>query len=405
MTAPRPRAVLAGTLAVLACVALLASILAVWAGRTVLNTDRFTAAVDSSLDDPVVEDALAEWISEQVDSVIDEAAIAEQILPDDFQALAPLVDRALTRFANEEVSRLVRSERVHDLVVDGARRAHTVVIKVLEGDRPEGGFVVVEDGKVDLNLLPVVGLALDRAQGVSLLSGVDLPEITPDMTVEEQNAALSDALGTDLRPDLGQLTIYERDAGSTTSVVGAAQQALSLFRATQLLLLAATILLGTLAVLAATDRLRMGTWLAFGAFVVVLVAWIIIRRVTDAAPTIITDADARATAEAVIGNVVGNLDRTVTLLAFLALVLLAVLLAWGWLSRRPDERARLQALVARRADLVRAGGVILAVLLLVVLGLSVVSFLMAVAIGVAGWVLPLAGDGDEVGVGGRPEEG
>jgi hypothetical protein len=224
------------------------------------------------------------------------------------------------------------------------------------------------------------------------------------MNVEEQNSALSDALGVDLRDDLGQLTIYQRDAGSSTSVVGTAQQALSLFRWAQVLLVIATILLGSVAVLTSTHRRRMGAWLAFGALIATLMARVIIQRVTDAVPTIIVDADARAAAEVVIGNVVGNLDRTVTILASLAIVLIAVLLGWGWLARRPEERERLQGVIGRHADLVRAGGVVLAVLLLLVLGLSSVSFLMALAIAAAGWVLPLAGQDDEAAVGGRREE-
>jgi hypothetical protein len=393
MSSTRWRGLASGILAVLTCLCLLVSILALWAGRTVLDTDRFTAAVDTSLSHPAVQDALSEWVSAQVEEVITESDVAAQIVPDDVAILSPLLERVLIRFATEEVDQVVRSQRVHDLVVEGVRRAHTVVLRVIEGERPEGGFVVVDDGKVNLNLLPVIGLALDRAEQLEVLSGRDLPDLTRDMSVEAQNEALGEALGTDLRDDFGQLTIYERDAASDTSIVGAAQQALSLFRWAQALLVVATLMLGALTVAVANDRRRMGAWLAFGAFAVALLVRVVVRRVSDAAPEVIVDADARSAARVVIDNVVGNLDRTVTILALLALVLLAVLIGMGWLGQRPEQRVRLETWVAAHADLVRGAAVVLAVLVLLVLGLSTWTFLLAAAVGVGLWSLPLvAGD-------------
>ena len=394
MSSTRLRGVLAGIVAVLACLCLLVSILGLWAGRTVLDTDRFTAAVDASMSDPVVLDALSEWVSEQVTAVIEESGVVSNVVPDDFEALSPLLEQALVRLATEQTDQIVRSDRVHQLVVDGAERAHIVVLRVLEGERPEGGFVVVSDGRVDLNLLPVVGLVLDRAAQLDALSGRDLPELTRDMTVEEQNEALGKALGIDLRDDFGQLTVYERDAASSTSVVGTAQKALALYRWAQALLVVATILLAALAVYLANDRLRMGTWLAFGAFVVVLLVRVVITRVTDAVPTVITDPDARAATEVVIANVVANLDRTVAILASLAAALIAALLALAWLDRRPEQRAKVTAWVTSHADHVRVAGVLAAVLLLVLLGLSSFTFLLAAAIGLAAWFAPFAADRD-----------
>jgi hypothetical protein len=384
MKAPELRSVAAGILAVLACFALLVSILGVWAGRTVLNTDRFTAAVDTSLSDPVVIDALSAWVTEQVEVAIQDSDIAGRIVPDEVEILAPLLEEVLIRFAAEETDQIVRSERVHQLVVNGTRRAHEAAMQVLEGERPEGRFVRVEDGRVDLNLLPVIGVVLERASQLEALSGRDLPELTRDMSVEYQNEALGEALGRDLPDDFGQLTIYERDAASDTSVVGTAQTALSLFRWAQVLLLLATVLFG------ARNRLRMGAWLAFGAVMVALIVRVIIRRVTEAVPAIITDASARDAAKVVIDNVVGNLDRTVTVLAAIAILLLVVLLAWGWLGNHDEQRMKLQSWVGGHADLVRAGGVICAVGVLLILGLSLFSFLVAAAIGIGLWTLPLA---------------
>jgi hypothetical protein len=385
---PRLRGLLAGILAVLACISLLVSILAVWAGRTVLDTDRFTAAVDASLSDPAVIDALAVWVSEQVETLIDESDLAARVLPEEVEFLAPVVDRALVRFATEEVDQAVRSDRAHDLIVEGTRRAHTAVLKILEGERPDGGFVVVEDGRVDLNLLPVIGLALDRAEQLAALGGRDLPDLTRDMTVEEQNEALSEALGRDLRDDFGQLTIYEREVASDTSVVGAAQRALSLFRWAQALLVIATILLGALAVITAPDRMRMARWLAFGALAVAIFVRVILRRLVEAVPEVIADADAREAAEVIIGNVVGNLDHTVTVLALLAIAFIVVLVGLAWLGGRPDDRARLEAWVRSHADLVRVAGVVCALGLLFVMGLSVASFLLAALVGIAMWSAP-----------------
>lgn len=395
MSSTRWRGLAAGILAVLTCLCLLVTVLAVWAGRTVLDTDRFTAAVDASLSNPTVQDALSSWVSEQVEQVIDDSDVASEVLPDDLQALTPLLDRVINRFASEEVDRLVRSPRVQELIVDGTRQAHTVVLKVLEGERPQGGFVVVDDGQVQFNLLPVIGLALDRASQLEVLSGTDLPDLTPSMTVAQQNAALSDALGTDLPDDFGQLTIYERDVASDTSIIGAAQRALSLFRWAQGLLVVATLLLGAVTIAVATERRKMGAWLAFGALAVALLVRVIIKRVVDAAPEVVVDAEARSATKVIVENIVVNLDRTVTVLAVLAVALLAVLVGLGWLGRRPEQKVRVESWVAAHADLVRGAGVVLAILVLLVLGLSFWTFLLSAAIGVGLWAVPFIASDDQ----------
>src|SRR5690606_18426989 len=105
--------------------------------------------------------------------------------------------------------------------------------------------------------------------------------------VEEQNAALGEALGADLRDDLGQLTIYERDVGADGSVVRTAQRALQLFRGSVVVLAAATVVLAGLALALAPNRLRIAAWLAGGALVVAVLVHEIVAAVVEAVPEVV----------------------------------------------------------------------------------------------------------------------
>lgn len=378
---------LAGILAVLTCVLLLMSILAVWAGRTVLDTERVTAAVDASLTDPVVLDALSDFVAAETTTAIEASGIVERLVPEEWTIASAVVERALVRLATDRTDRLVRSERVHELVVEGTRRAHAAALRVLDAEEPpQGGLVVARDGRVDLNLLPVVALSLQNVQRLGLLSDVELPTLTREMTVEAQNEALGDALGVDLRDDLGQITIYERDVGTAGSILRTAQRALEVFRTSVVLLVLATVLLGTLAVALAPRPLRLAAWLAGGALVVVLVTREITSAVVTSMPEAISDPEARAAARVVVGHVVGDVDRTVAALAGVSLLALAALLGWDWVRAHPSHRQRAVDTIAAHPDATRAGALAVAALVILVGRLSVTTAAVAVAVGVAGWV-------------------
>ncbi len=352
-----------------------------------LDTERVTEAVDASLSDPVVLDALSGFVAAETTSAIEASGIVERLVPEEWPIASAVVERALVRLATDGTDRLVRSERVHELVVDGTRRAHAAALRVLDGEEPpQGGLVVAREGRVDLNLLPVVALSLQRVQQLGLLADVDLPTLDREMTVEAQNEALGDALGVELRDDLGQVTIYERDAGTAGSIVRTAQRALALFRTSVVLLLLATLLLGTLAVALAPRPLRMAAWLAGGALVVVLLTREITSAVVASVPELITDPEARAAAIVVVSHVVGDLDRTVAALAGVSLLALAALLGWGWVAAHPSHRKRAVGAIAAHPDATRAGALAVAALVILVGRLSVLSAAVAVAVGLAGWV-------------------
>ena len=81
-------------------------------------------------------------------------------------------------------------------------------MRVLDGEKP-GNAVNIENGAVVLNLVPAVNGVLGRLQDRGLLTDKNLPDLNDSQSPQEQISALSDALGLDLKPTFGQITVYE----------------------------------------------------------------------------------------------------------------------------------------------------------------------------------------------------
>ena len=84
----RARGFATGALVVVASFAVLASSLALWSRRTLLNSERFTDQVGDVIDDSRVQDALATFLTNEVVSAIDPQAVAQRLLPDQASGLA-----------------------------------------------------------------------------------------------------------------------------------------------------------------------------------------------------------------------------------------------------------------------------------------------------------------------------
>jgi hypothetical protein len=372
-------------LVVLSSVLFLVSILAVGTSRLVLDTDRFASAVDRSLQEPVVSDAIADYVAGELTTALTESGVVARIVPDELGRLVPIIDGALGSVIESRSREFMGSDRGRGLIVEAVSRAHSAVMRVLEREPPEGGLVVVEDGRVSLNLVPVAVAVLDRVSSTGLVD-VDLPEVDRSMTPAEQIDEVNDALGTDLPADFAQLTVYERPDGDDQSVLAQARRALELFRTAVWLVVAVTLLTAILAVVLATDRRRVLLYLVGGYALAAVVAGAIVNRVTEAVPGLLTDPDARAAAREVVVQSLSTLDQSVERLAILFAVLAVVLLVVG-ITGAPKLRDALERLAARSPDVVRFGGLGVAAVLVLLFGFDLVPLLVAAAVAVGGLVL------------------
>jgi len=208
----RLRRVLTPILVALSIVVFTVTVPAAWGARTVLNTDRYVATVAPLASDPAVQASIASKVTDQVFLALN----VEQTLSDVLASIgeratvlaAPLT-AAMKGFVQDQVLKVVESDAFQTFWVKANTFVHTEVLALLRGDE---GDLTVREGKVLLNLLPLVNLALGSIQQVaSDLVGRDvtLPTIEPGEAPNESIVKLEQALGIDLPDAYGQIVVYD----------------------------------------------------------------------------------------------------------------------------------------------------------------------------------------------------
>ncbi len=152
---------------------------AVWGARTVLNTDRYVATVGPLAEDPAVQASIATKLTDQVFLALDVEGTLSEVLGaigERATVLAGPLTTAVRGFVQDQVLKVVQSDAFQTFWVEANRFVHTQVLAILRG---EGDTVSVVEGKVLLNLLPLVNLALgsiERGRHRSGRPGRDAPD-------------------------------------------------------------------------------------------------------------------------------------------------------------------------------------------------------------------------------------
>jgi len=259
----------AASLVLLACIVLVASVVGLWARRNFLDTPRFVQRAGPLIEEPAVQGALATRLTEQLMVVIDPEALFEEVLPERGQLLAVPLANAVEGFVRDRVETFIASDRFERLWDGVLEVAHTAAVRVL---RDESDAVTTGDGRVTLNLLPVINAVLAdiTAQSPEILGRqVDLPDVTIDEIPADAIDKLESALGVDLGDDFGQVTVY--DDGK----LAAAQDAVSLFDRLVVVLLPLGVLLAAAALWISHRRRRTLLQICFG----LALGMVLLRRV------------------------------------------------------------------------------------------------------------------------------
>lgn len=186
------RAPVATALIVLGCILAPISVIAVWTANQVSDTNRYVANVAPLIHEPAVQAALTNKITAQI-----EAHLPIQSLTN--QAADTLTSKGFTRvgtllhsfsgslasavfgFIHDQVGKIVRSQQVANLWVQLNRRVHAQLVKALSGQG--SGTVTTSNGKVVLNLGPVIDVVKTRlaAKGLGIVSAI--PAINPQFAL------------------------------------------------------------------------------------------------------------------------------------------------------------------------------------------------------------------------------
>ena len=188
--APRSwlRPVASWILAVLASVAIAAAVLTVWVHQTILDTERFVSAVEPALESEAVQDAMSAYLADQVVTALDVENRVDAIVTGAGDALADALADALDLSATQRArlegldlglsgladrsprdSRPRIRDRIDAFVSDPAFTdallqvvtvAHERTVHLLRDELDELPNVVISEGEVRLNLIPLVAAAI-----------------------------------------------------------------------------------------------------------------------------------------------------------------------------------------------------------------------------------------------------
>lgn len=396
----RTRKVVAVILVILTVFSLALAVPGAWVRRTTVNTDRYVATVGPLVRDPAVQEYLARTITAEVFTALGVQTRLATVLQDKAPQLVFLagpITSSVQGFVQDQVQKLVASDAFAKLWESANRVAQSQIVAVLNGG---GGVVSTANGKVVLNLLPIVNDAL--AQVSSLASDlvgrtITIPEITSDEVPAAAIQKIEAATGIQLPDNFGQIVVLD------SNDLAAAQDAFSIAnRAVFALVLLFVIFF--VAAMWVSPRRRRTLIQIMAASAVVLV---IERRLAIAEAGNIVDKakpENQAAVQAVVNALKGSLlSYTGWLLAIALIVLVISLLTgpYGWAVRmrgfvrdvfnaavgaaRGAERTPATEWIAGHRDALLLGGAVVVLVLLLWLHVNWVGFLI-LALLAAGYV-------------------
>lgn len=387
----RLRRIAMAILLVLAVLLFALAVPGVWVRRTIADSDRYVAMVAPLARDPAVQGYLARTVTNQVFSALAaedrlDAALAERAPRLVFLA-GPLAD-AVRGFVEDKVRAIFASDGFAMYWEQANRYVHEQLIAALRG---EGDAVVVSDGQVVLNLVPVVNQGLQAVSSVaSELLGrqIELPELTGEEVPIEAVGRIEQALGIDLPDRFGTVTVYDSEE------LAAVQDAVDLAGRLMTLIIVLFFLAAAGALWASTRRRRTLVQLATALTLVLVLE----RRFAIAAASRVVDEarpENRDAAAAVVDQVLGTLLSFTGWLLVLTLgTLLVALLSgpypWavrlrGWVrdvgaavtgGAGRGERVPAAAWIGGHRDALMLGGAAVFVLVMLLANLSLGSFLL-----------------------------
>lgn len=327
-------------LVVFTAIAVAGSVVGFWVHRTVLDTDQFMAAVAPIVESESVQAVVGDRVGDQLIEALDlESRLSERLsqaearlvvqladvldLPGavvsrlenaslGLDTLAPMIAAGVETRIRDAVETFLSSPEGTRLLVETIETAHERSVLLLRDELDQLPNVVVEEGEVRLNLVPVLVEVLRSV----INSGLDIVGIEREIpafdSAEDATAAverLATLLNRDLPPDFGQVRL-----GSEASL----ERAQGLVRAFDIALWVLVIVGLALAALAVwlAPTLRAGlVRVGVAAALAALVGWIAVRFISSQVVEAAATADGRAAVSDIVNSLVSGLSGTALTLA------------------------------------------------------------------------------------------
>ena len=409
----RQRKWTAALLVVVSSISILVSVMAVWVHQTVFDTDAFMETIEPVLQDPALNAALGDYVTDQVTGALDleqrlqeplanlDAFLSAALLGllgidqqgQDFLerfdrptlgALAgPIADRFNERIANT-VDEVMASPEVTTLIPQIVRRGHEAAIALARGDMESLPNLSIEDGEVRLNTLPIIARVLSVVIGElrELLPDLSLPDSRSDRA-DEAIAQFKESLGERVPDDFGQVTLMSED-----QLVEVQDTVTTIDRLTWGLVILSVVLV-VITILVSPTRRRTVIQLGIGVIIALVVGVLVLRRVEAAVIGEISSPARTETAVGILGHLLAGLRQGIV-----AVVVVSALVALGfhvagrpkWVSatgERLDDlmpaepgAGGLERWVALNYDFIRIGLAGLALLVLFITGIGWIPVLV-----------------------------
>lgn len=345
----------------LAGIAVAASVVGYWAHETLLDTDKFMAAVTPAVRSDAVKQVVADRLSDQVLDALDldtrvadaldaagdrmSEAIASaldlsptqaarlQRLNGGLQLLAGSIAGGLETRIREAITTFVTTREGNDLLVDLVTKLHERTVLLLRDELDQLPNIDAESGEVKLNLVPMVAESIRRVVNAGIVAIGGERQIPPFDSSEDAEQAidrLAGIVGHDLPPDFGQVALMSEDQ------LRNAQDAVKTFDRLVWILIGLSILLAIGAFLLAPSwaagLLRVGAAVA----VAVFVGWFAVGAIADAVARAAQTPEGQTAVADIAGAVIHSLQPLATVLILVGLL---VALAAFVLDRRAVEVA------------------------------------------------------------------
>ncbi len=320
-------------LIVLATIIALLSALNLWVKRQALSTDNWTEASSQLLADPEIRNAISVYMVNQLYDNVDVGQALAERLPPATKPLAPTIAGALEPALVQLANNILGRPRLQQLWVEANRRAHQLLIALLDGKHD---LLVSTNGNVVLDLRPLL-----------------------EQFVEQ--TGLGERVLAKLPPDAGQLVVLQGNQLDT------ARKAVKVIRVLSFLLTFLVLGMFALAVYLAHGRRRRMLLAAGSGVVIVGLIVLVVRRLAGRylvdALTSTTDQKVPVSHAWAIGT---ELLRNVGINALIYGILI-VFAAWVAGPARPAVWLRRQSAPTMRDRPVVVYGLLAIVLLIVLL--------------------------------------
>lgn len=385
-----------GTLVTLFAILLPITTVTAWSHRTVLNTTAYVNTIKPIAADPAVVEAASREVTNQIFTALDVPAAITQALPAKATVLAGPITNGARDYVEQAVNAVISSPTFQSLWVDANRFAHSQLVAVLRGNTK---VLALTGGNVVINLVPLLNNALQRAEGfVGRVVGhpVTLPVINGNELPAQSCAKIADAIDRPLPSTCGVITLFRARNLST------ARRLVQAFDRSMLALLIITPLIAVAAMVVSRRRRRTLLQLAVAGVVGLVVvrrsfAWTKDGLVAGGKP------ENRQAREAIVSHLLSGFYGLTKWMLLALLIVTAVALvtgpyAWAVATRRwLTEAARVgrvtftgkargtggdEAVVWAREhyQLLRYGGIAVAVMLIAALDLNLITFLVVAAL-------------------------